>query len=228
MRLLVVEDEPKLAQYIHRGLSEESFIVDIARDGEEALERAARTTYDLVILDLMLPRMDGFAVCRALRASGSDLPILILSARRIVGDRVKGLELGADDYLTKPFAFSELSARVRSLLRRRQPAALLALSVGTLTLDPITRLVKRGDRRIDLTQKEFALLDYLMRHAGHVVTRTMIAEHVWGFNWDRLTNVIDVYINHVRRKIERADEARLIHAVRGAGYVIREPESDPS
>ena len=228
MRLLVVEDEPKLAQYLHRGLSEESFIVDIARNGEEALERAARTTYDLVILDLMLPRMDGFAVCRALRASGSDLPILILSARRIVGDRVKGLELGADDYLTKPFAFSELSARVRSLLRRRQPAALLALSVGTLTLDPITRLVKRGDRRIDLTQKEFALLDYLMRHAGHVVTRTMIAEHVWGFNWDRLTNVIDVYINHVRRKIERADEPRLIHAVRGAGYVIREPESEPS
>ena len=228
MRLLVVEDEPKLAQYIHRGLSEESFIVDIARDGEEALERAARTKYDLIILDLMLPRMDGFAVCRALRASGSDLPILILSARRIVGDRVKGLELGADDYLTKPFAFSELSARVRSLLRRRQPAALLALSVGTLTLDPITRLVKRGDRRIDLTQKEFALLDYLMRHAGQVVTRTMIAEHVWGFNWDRLTNVIDVYINHVRRKIERADEPRLIHAVRGAGYVIREPESEPA
>ena len=228
MRLLVVEDEPKLAQYIHRGLTEESFTVDIARDGDAALECAARTCYDLVILDLMLPRMDGFAVCRALRASGSDVPILILSARRIVDDRVKGLELGADDYLTKPFAFSELSARVRALLRRRQPAALLALSVGTLTLDPITRLVKRGDRRIDLTQKEFALLDYLMRHAGHVVTRTMIAEHVWGFNWDRLTNVIDVYINHVRRKIERADEPKLIHAVRGAGYVIREPETESS
>jgi DNA-binding response OmpR family regulator len=228
MRLLVVEDEPKLAQYIHRGLTEESFIVDVARDGEEALERAARTKYDLVILDLMLPRMDGFAVCRALRASGSDLPILILSARRIVDDRVKGLELGADDYLTKPFAFSELSARVRALLRRRQPATLLALSVGTLTLDPITRIVKRGDRRIDLTQREFALLDYLMRHAGHVVTRTMIAEHVWGFNWDRLTNVIDVYINHIRRKIERAEEPRLIHAVRGAGYVIREPDSESS
>jgi heavy metal response regulator len=224
MRLLVVEDEPKLARFIQRGLTEESFAVDVARDGEEALERATRTAYDLVILDLMLPRMDGFAVCRALRAQGSDTPILILSARGVVQDRVKGLELGADDYLTKPFAFSELTARVRSLLRRRQPAALLTLSVADLTLDPMTRIVKRGARRVELTQKEFALLEHLMRQAGQVVSRTMIAEHVWGFNWDRMTNVIDVYVNRLRQKLEESGEPRLIHAVRGAGYTIREPD----
>ena len=223
VRLLLVEDEAKLARYIEQGLAEESFIVDVARDGEEALERATRTAYDLVILDLMLPGMDGFAVCRAIRASGSDTPILMLSARGVVQDRVKGLELGADDYLTKPFVFSELSARVRALLRRRQPSALLTLTVADVTLDPMTRVVKRGERRVDLTQKEFALLEFLMRHVDQVVTRTMIAEHVWGFNWDRLTNVIDVYINHLRKKMEDADEPRLIHAVRGAGYIIREP-----
>lgn len=225
MRILLVEDEPKLARFVQKGLTEESFVVDVARDGEDGLERARRTAYDLVILDLMLPRMDGFAVCRELRTLGSETPILILSARSVVEDRVKGLELGADDYLTKPFAYSELSARVRALLRRRQPAAMLMLKVADLTLDPITRAVKRGERRVDLTQKEFALLDYLMRHAGQVVTRTMIAEQVWGFNWDRLTNVIDVYINHLRNKIEVASESRLIHAVRGAGYVIRETDS---
>jgi two-component system copper resistance phosphate regulon response regulator CusR len=224
MRILVVEDEPKVASFIEKGLVEESFVVELARDGQEALERARRTTYDLIILDLMLPRMDGFTVCRELRGLGSETPVLMLSARGLVEDRVKGLELGADDYLTKPFAFSELSARVRALLRRRKPAALLTLKVGDLTLDPITRLVKRGERRLDLTQKEFALLDYLMRHAGQVVTRTMIAEHVWGFNWERLTNVIDVYINHLRKKIEAADEPRLLQAVRGAGYIIREPD----
>lgn len=223
MRVLLVEDEPKLARFVQAGLVEESFDVDIAADGDAALDQARSTIHDLVILDLMLPGRDGFSVCRELRALRPHTPILILSARSQVEDRVRGLELGADDYLTKPFAFSELSARVRALLRRRQSGALLTLRVGDLALDPITRVVRRNQRRIELTQKEFALLEYLMRHSGQVITRAMIAEHVWGFTWDRLTNVIDVYISHLRNKIEAAPEARLIHAVRGVGYVIREP-----
>jgi DNA-binding response OmpR family regulator len=225
MRILVVEDETKLARFIQKGLTEEMFAVDVAADGEAALDRVRATAYDLVILDVMLPGLDGFAVCRQIRALGVDVPVLMLSARGMVGDRIRGLDTGADDYLTKPFAFGELSARVRALLRRRQPTALLSLKVADLSLDPVTRVVKRGERRIDLTPKELALLEYLMRNAGHVVTRTMIAEHVWDFSWDRLTNVIDVFINHLRKKIEIGDELRLIHAVRGAGYVIREPQT---
>ena len=224
MRVLLVEDELRLAQIIEKGLTGEAFSVETVPDGEQALARARQTTYDLIILDLMLPGIDGWTVCRQLRAEGQHTPILILSARGQVEDRVRGLELGADDYLTKPFAFSELSARIRALIRRRQPSDLLVLRVADLTLDPISRIVKRGDRRVDLSQKEYALLDYLMRHAGHVVTRAMIAERVWDFNFDRLTNVIDVYINHLRNKIEHGAETRLIHAVRGSGYVIREPD----
>ena len=226
MRVLLVEDELKLAHVIEKGLTDESFAVEIVRDGEQALARAQQTAYDLIILDLMLPGIGGLAVCREIRARGQRTPILILSARGQVEDRVKGLESGADDYLTKPFAFTELNARIRALIRRRQPGELLVLRVGDLTLDPISRLVKRGDRRIELSQKEYALLDYLMRHAGQVVTRAMIAERVWDFNFDRLTNVIDVYINHLRNKIEHGAEPRLIHAVRGAGYVIRESDEE--
>jgi DNA-binding response OmpR family regulator len=223
MRLLLVEDEPKLANFVEQGFAQESFAVDVARDGEEALDRVRATTYDLVILDIMLPGKDGFAVCRELRGMNLSIPVLMLSARGMVEDRVKGLDTGADDYLTKPFSFAELSARVRALLRRRDPVR-LALKIADLVLDPISRIVRRGERRIDLTPKEFALLEYLMRNAGQVVTRAMIAERVWDFTWDRLTNVIDVYINHLRKKIELQDEPRLIHAVRGAGYVIREPQ----
>lgn len=189
------------------------------------MDRAGITTYDLIILDVMLPRMDGFGVCRHLRAMGLDVPILMLSARGMIEDRVKGLDMGSDDYLTKPFAFAELSARVRALLRRRKPSAFLLLQIADLRLDPGTRVVKRADRRIDLTPKEFALLEYLMRNAGQVLTRTMIAEHVWDFTWDRLTNVIDVFISHLRKKIELPEERRLIHAVRGVGYVLRDPQT---
>ena len=225
MRILVVEDETKLARFIQKGLTEEAFAVEVASDGETALDRVRATAYDLVILDVMIPGIDGFGVCRQIRALGLEVPVLMLSARGLVEDRIRGLDTGADDYLTKPFAFGELSARVRALLRRRKPTALLSMTVADLTLDPVTRIVKRGERRLDLTAKEFSLLEYLMRNAGQVVTRTMIAEQVWDFTWDRLTNVIDVFINHLRKKIEMADEPRLIHAVRGAGYVIREPQA---
>jgi DNA-binding response OmpR family regulator len=223
--VLVIEDERKLAGFIQNGLTEEHFAVDVAYDGETGLGRARATTYDLIILDVMMPGMSGFDVCRQLRRLGSNVPILILSARDVVADRVGGLDAGADDYLTKPFAFAELSARVRALVRRREPAALVPLTVADLVLDPVTRIVRRGNRRVDVTPKEFALLEYFMRNAGQVVTRTMIAERVWDVNWNRLTNVIDVFVNHLRKKIELPGESRLLHAVRGAGYAIREPDA---
>ena len=226
MRVLVIEDERKLAGFIQDGLAEEHFAVDVAYDGEHGLAYARSTAYDLIILDVMMPGIDGFDVCRQLRKLGSNTPILILSARDMVADRVAGLDAGADDYLTKPFVFAELSARVRALLRRRESATLAPLAVADLTLDPVTRVVKRSDRRIDVTPKEFALLEYFMRNAGQVLTRTMIAERVWDVNWNRLTNVIDVFVNHLRKKIELPGESRLIHAVRGTGYVIR-PRDTP-
>ena len=225
VRILVVEDEPKVADFIRTGLAEEQFAVDVAADGGHALELVRVTSYDLLILDIMLPDVDGFEVCRQVRKLGQSMPILMLSARSLVEDRVRGLNTGADDYLTKPFDSTELSARVRALLRRHHEPTLSLLTVADLRLDPVTRLVKRGERRVDLTPKEFALLEYLMRNAGHVVTRPMIAEHVWDFTWDRLTNVIDVFINHLRKKIELPGEPRLVHAVRGSGYVIRDPQA---
>lgn len=225
VQILIVEDEPKVAQFIRAGLVEEQFAVDVAPNAETALERLQHTAYDLLILDIMLPDLDGFELCRQIRAAGFRFPILMLTARSLVEDRVRGLDTGADDYLTKPFEFAELSARVRALLRRHHEPTAAPLGVADLTLDPVARIVKRGARRIDLTPKEFALLEYLMRNAGHVVTRPMIAEQVWDFTWDRLTNVIDVFINHLRKKIELPGEPRLLHAVRGAGYVIREPQA---
>lgn len=224
VRILIVEDEPRVAGFIRIGLLNENITADIAASGTAALDHFRKRTYDLIVLDVMLPDMDGFEVCRRLREAGATLPVLMLSARNLVGDRVRGLDTGADDYLTKPFEYAELSARIRALLRRPQGTT-LPMTVADVSVDPVTRTVTRGGRRVDLTQKEFALLEYLMRNAGHVVTRPMIAEHVWDFTWDGLTNVIDVFINHVRKKIELPGEARLIHSVRGAGYVLREPET---
>jgi heavy metal response regulator len=222
MRILVVEDEKKVASFVRRALEAEQHVVDVAYDGDGGLARARDGAYDLVVLDVMLPGRDGMAVLRALRATGRDVPVLLLTARGEVADRVAGLDAGADDYLPKPFAVAELLARVRALLRRgvSGPAKLTA---GDLTLDPATREVVRAGRRIELTPREYALLEFLLRHKGRVLGRALIAEHVWGVDFDTFTNVIDVYVNYLRRKIDTGFEPKLLHTVRGVGYVLREP-----
>ncbi|HYC21757.1 MAG TPA: response regulator transcription factor [Candidatus Bathyarchaeia archaeon] len=223
MRILVVEDEKKVAGFLAQGLEAEHYAVEIARDGEEALGRVASSEFDLVILDIMLPRRDGLAVLREIRARGLDLPVLLLTARDAVSDKVSGLDLGADDYLTKPFAFAELLARVRALLRRGAPAT-PELHLADLSLNPATRQVTRAGRRIDLTAKEYALLEFFLRQPGRVLSRPLIAQHVWGVDFDTFTNVIDVYVNYLRRKIDADFEPKLLHTVRGVGYVLKEPE----
>ena len=223
-RVLIVEDERRLASLLTQQLADLKLSVEAVHDGESGLQSALTGHFDLVILDVMLPGQDGFAVCRELRRRGLAVPIMMLSARGVLQDRVRGLDSGADDYLTKPFEFAELSARVRALLRRQRPAATLSITVSDVTLDPVARMVHRGRRKVDLTQKEFALLEYFMRNVDQVLTRSMIGEHVWDFTWDRMTNVIDVYVNHLRRKLEDAGESRMIHAVRGVGYVMRSTE----
>jgi heavy metal response regulator len=224
MRILVVEDEKKVASFIQRGLEAEHYTVDVACDGETGLARAIEGHHDLLILDLMLPGRDGAAVLRELRARRLGVPILLLTARATVTDKVHGLDLGADDYLTKPFEFAELLARVRALLRRGATAPSPRLALADLALDPATREVTRGGRRIDLTAREFALLEFFLRNPGRVLSRALIAQHVWGVSFDTFTNVIDVYVNYLRKKIDADFEPKLLHTVRGAGYVLKEPE----
>jgi len=225
MRILVVEDDRKVASFVCRALEEAGYAVDVARTGSEGLTLAADRVHDLVILDVLLPEMNGFQVLRTLRQQGVKTPVLLLTARDAVEDKVRGLDSGADDYLTKPFAVEEMLARVRALLRRGDSAQSALLTVGDLVLDPATRTVSRDGNRIDLTTREFALLEYFMRHPGQVLTRTMIAEHVWNYNFDTMTNVIDVYVNYLRKKLDAGNGPRLLHTVRGVGYVLKAENS---
>jgi len=225
MKILVVEDDRETATYLTKGLSESGYSVDGAHDGREGLYLASSGDYDAIILDRMLPVMDGLAVLGALRAAEIRTPALILSALGSVDDRVKGLRAGGDDYLVKPFAFSELLARLEALLRRGTGAPTATkLRVGDLELDLLTRTVRRGSKPIDVLPREFQLLEYLMRNAGHVVTRTMLLEHVWDYHFDPQTNVIDVHMSRLRQKIDKSFERPLLHTVRGAGYSLRAPE----
>ena len=226
MHILVVEDERKVASFIKRGLEAANYLVDMEHDGEAGLNRLLKGDYDLVILDVMLPKLDGLSLMKQIRQRQVNTPVLLLTARVTVADRVMGLDLGADDYLTKPFAFEELLARVRVLLRRGA-AAPAVLAVADLRLDPVTREVTRANKRIDLTAKEFALLEFLLRRQDEVLSRAVIAQHVWGVNYDTFTNVIDVYVNYLRKKIDSGFEPKLIHTVRGVGYVLKEEWSEP-
>jgi len=222
MRILLVEDERKIAHFIERGLKEEHYAVDVAYEGENAIYMAQANPYDLLILDIMLPGMDGITICRELRRNKIDVPILMLTAREKVQDRIKGLDSGADDYLTKPFAFEELLARVRALLRRKSGRTAALLRIADLELDRNSHRVRRADKEIELTAKEYSLLEYLLLNAGQVVTRTMICEHVWDIHFDSDTNVIDVYVNYLRNKIDKGFGSALIHTVRGMGYILKE------
>jgi two-component system copper resistance phosphate regulon response regulator CusR len=220
MRIFVVEDDERLASVIARGLRKHSYAVDVASDGETAIFQAETNEYDLLVLDVMIPRHDGFDVCRSLRENGFAAPILFLTARDSVADRVRGLELGGDDYLVKPFDFDELVARVRALMRRRHVLRSAVLAVADLTLDTATRTASRAGRAIDLTAKEYSVLEYLMENPGRVVSRTELAEHAWDHSYDPFSNVIDVYIRRLRRKLDAGEPVPLIRTRRGAGYVL--------
>ncbi len=222
MRILVVEDEKKVASFIQRGLEGEGFSVDIANDGESGVEIGAQNNYDLILMDIMLPKMDGLEAIKALREKGVESPVLCLTAKDTVEDIVSGLDSGSDDYLTKPFAFAELLARVRALVRRGTSERGAEITFADLRLDPVAHKVWRGESEIDLTAKEYALLEFFMRNPETTLTRTMIAEHVWDYTFDSFTNIIDVYVNYLRKKVDRDYAKKLIHTVRGIGYVLKE------
>jgi heavy metal response regulator len=222
MRILIVEDEKKVARFIQQGLEEEHYSVDVAHDGERGALLAETQGYDLLILDVMLPKLSGIEITRRLRASRVATPILMLTAKTATEDKVAGLDSGADDYLTKPFAFAELLARVRSLLRRGSKEKSTVLSIADLELDTVSHKAKRGGKAFDLTAKEYALLEYFLRNKNRVLSRTIISEHIWDYNFDTGTNLIDVYVNHLRNKVDSGFEKKLIHTVRGVGYVLRE------
>lgn len=222
MRILVVEDEKKVASFIQRGLEEEEFTVDVAHDGEEGVTMAESVAYDLILMDVMLPKKDGLAAIKEIREKQIETPVLCLTAKDTVEDIVSGLDVGSDDYLTKPFAFAELVARVKALIRRGTQDRGAELHFADLRLDPVTHRVWRDNTEIDLTSKEYALLEYFLRNANQVLTRTMIAEHVWDYTFDSFTNIIDVYVNYLRKKVDRNFDKKLIHTVRGVGYVLKE------
>jgi heavy metal response regulator len=221
MRILVIEDEKKVASFIKKGLEEEHYAVDTSYDGETGLYMADVNEYDLIVLDLMIPKIDGLEVLKRIRSNKNNVPILVLTAKDTVEDIVKGLDSGCDDYLTKPFNFVVFLARIRALLRREKIEKEPLLKIADLTLSPVTHKVTRRGKEIELTSKEYALLEYFMRNPDKVLTRTMISEHVWDYHFDSLTNVIDVYVNYLRRKIDKDFEPKLIHTIRGVGYIMK-------
>jgi DNA-binding response OmpR family regulator len=226
MQILVVEDEKKIACFLRRGLLEEHYAVDLAHDGEEALYKSEINEYDCIILDIMLPKVDGLTVCKKIRARNQNVPILLLTARDQVEDKIAGLDAGADDYVSKPFSFEELLARIRALIRRGNKVDPVILSIDTLTLDPATKTAERNGKQLNLTAREYSLLEYFMRNQNRVLTKTQLLEHVWDYNYDGFSNIVETYVKYVRRKIKTSPaDAELIHTRRGTGYIMRkEPQ----
>ncbi len=224
MRILLVEDDTKVARFVRNGLKEEGFAVDVAEDGQQGLNFARDFDYDVIILDILLPKLDGISVLKSIRTRDPQTPVLMLTAMDTIEDKIRGLNKGADDYLTKPFAFEELLARIRALLRRKYRTASTLLRFQDLQADLVTHRVFRGEKEIQLTPKEFALLEFFLQNPGKILTRTAIAEHVWDYHFDSETNIIDVYMNYLRNKIDRGFQTKLIHTVRGVGYILKGEE----